>query len=53
MVKGGEVFVFDMCEPVKIVNLAKRMIKLSGFELNSQIEIKFSGYVQKKNCMKN
>ena len=43
MGKGGEVFVFDMGEPVKIVDLAKRMIKLSGFELDNQIEIKFTG----------
>lgn len=43
MGKGGEVFVFDMGEPVKIVDLAKRMIKLSGFEVGKQIEIKFTG----------
>ena len=43
MGKGGEVFVFDMGEPVKIIDLAKRMIKLSGFELNNQIIIKFTG----------
>lgn len=40
MGKGGEIFVFDMGEPVKIVDLAKRMIKLSGAK---NIEIKFSG----------
>ena len=40
MGKGGEIFVFDMGEPVKIVDLAKRMIKLSGVK---DIEIKFSG----------
>jgi FlaA1/EpsC-like NDP-sugar epimerase len=43
MGKGGEVFVFDMGEPVKIVDLAKRMIKLSGFEVDKQIEIRFTG----------
>ncbi len=43
MGKGGEVFVFDMGEPVKIVDLAKRMIKLSGFEYEKQIEIEFTG----------
>ncbi len=37
---GGEIFVFDMGEPVKIVDLAKRMIQLSGAE---NIEIKFTG----------
>ena len=40
MGKGGEIFVFDMGEPVRIVDLAKRMIKLSGAQ---NIEIKFSG----------
>ena len=37
---GGEIFVFDMGAPVKIVDLAKRMIKLSGAE---NIEIKYTG----------
>lgn len=40
MGKGGEIFVFDMGKPVKIVDLAKRMIKLSGAK---NIEIKFTG----------
>ena len=40
MGKGGEIFVFVMGEPVKIVDLAKRMIRLSGAK---NIEIKFSG----------
>lgn len=40
MGKGGEIFVFDMGKPVKIVNLAKRMIKLSGAK---DIDIKFTG----------
>ena len=40
MGKGGEIFVFDMGAPVKIVDLAKRMIQLSGAK---NIEIKFSG----------
>ena len=37
--QGGEIFVFDMGEPVKIVDLAKRMIKLSG----ADVQIKFTG----------
>ena len=37
---GGEIFVFDMGQPVKIVDLAKRMIKLSGAK---NVEIKFTG----------
>lgn len=40
MGKGGEIFVFDMGKPVKIVDLAKRMIKLSGAK---NIDIKFTG----------
>lgn len=40
MGNGGEIFVFDMGNPVKIVDLAKRMIKLSGAQ---NIEIKFTG----------
>ncbi len=38
--KGGEIFVFDMGKPVKIVDLAKRMILLSGAK---HVEIKFTG----------
>ena len=40
MGKGGEIFVFDMGEPVKIVNLARRMIRLSGAK---DVKIEFSG----------
>lgn len=40
MGKGGEIYVFDMGEPVRIADLAKRMIKLSGAK---DIEIKFTG----------
>tara|TARA_R110001583_G_scaffold26757_2_gene96272 strand:+ start:43522 stop:45423 length:1902 start_codon:yes stop_codon:yes gene_type:complete len=49
MGKGGEVFVLDMGEPVKIVDLATNLIKLSGLEVKSvenplgDIEIKFTG----------
>lgn len=43
MGSGGEVFVFDMGEPVKILDLAKRMIKLSGYEVDSEIKITFTG----------
>lgn len=43
MGQGGEIFVFDMGEPVKILNLAKRMIKLSGFEPNIDIKIIYTG----------
>jgi len=40
---GGEIFVFDMGESVKIIDLAKKMIQLSGLELNKDIEIKITG----------
>ena len=46
---GGEVFVLDMGEPVKILELARRMIRLSGMEVkdkenpNGDIEIAFTG----------
>lgn len=43
MGKGGEVYVFDMGEPVKIVNLARRMIRLSGFEPDVDIKIIYTG----------
>ena len=40
---GGEIFLFDMGEPVKILDLANRMIKLSGLEVDKDIKIKFTG----------
>jgi len=43
MGNGGEVFVFDMGKQVKILDLAKKMIKLSGLELDRDIKITFSG----------
>ncbi|RLD67006.1 MAG: polysaccharide biosynthesis protein [Bacteroidetes bacterium] len=43
MGKGGEVFVFDMGTSVKIADMAKKMIKLSGFELGKDIQINFTG----------
>ena len=43
MGKGGEIFVFDMGKPVKILNLAKQMIRLSGFVPDVDIKIEFTG----------
>ena len=40
MGKGGEIFIFDMGQPVKIVDLAKKMIRLSG---RTDIKIEFTG----------
>ncbi len=43
MGNGGEIFIFDMGKSVKIIDLAKNMIKLSGLELGKDIKIEFSG----------
>jgi FlaA1/EpsC-like NDP-sugar epimerase len=43
MGKGGEIFVLDMGQPVKIADLARQMIELSGLTVGEDIEIKFTG----------
>jgi FlaA1/EpsC-like NDP-sugar epimerase len=43
MGKGGEIFIFDMGKPVKIVDLAHKMIKLAGFIPGKDIRIEYSG----------
>jgi FlaA1/EpsC-like NDP-sugar epimerase len=43
MSMGGEIFAFDMGESVKVLDLAKNMIRLSGLELDRDIEISFTG----------
>lgn len=41
--KGGEIFVLDMGEPVKIADLAKNLIRLSGYTLGVDMQIKYTG----------
>jgi FlaA1/EpsC-like NDP-sugar epimerase len=43
MGNGGEIFLFDMGEPVKILDLARKMIKLAGYEPDKDIAVKFTG----------
>ncbi len=43
MGNGGEIFIFDMGVPVKIADLARKMIKLSGLQLGKDIKIEYTG----------
>ena len=43
MGRGGEIFVFEMGEPVKIIDLAKKMIQLSGLKPYTDIDIQLTG----------
>lgn len=43
MAKGGEIFVLDMGKPIKIYDLAKKLLELSGFEPNVDIKVLFTG----------
>ncbi|MEK8180248.1 nucleoside-diphosphate sugar epimerase/dehydratase [Flavobacterium buctense] len=43
MGNGGEIYIFDMGEPVKIIDLAKKMIRLAGFVPDNEIKIKIIG----------
>jgi FlaA1/EpsC-like NDP-sugar epimerase len=43
MGKGGEIYIFDMGQSLKIIDLARKMIKLSGLQIGSDIQIVFTG----------
>lgn len=43
MGEGGEIYIFDMGEPVKIVDLAKKMIRLAGYKVEEEIKIVYTG----------
>ncbi len=43
MGKGGEIFIFDMGEPVKIIDLAKKMIRLAGYTPDEEVKIEITG----------
>ncbi len=53
MGKGGEIFVLDMGKPVKILDLATQLIRLSGLEPYQDIQIEFTGYARAKSCSRN
>ena len=41
--RGGEVFILDMGEPIKIIDIASELIRLSGYEPDIDIPIKYTG----------
>jgi FlaA1/EpsC-like NDP-sugar epimerase len=53
MGKGGEIFVFNMGKLVKIIDLANKMIRLSGLTPGVDIDLTSQDFARVKNCMKN
>ena len=51
--QAGEILILDMGEPVKIVDLARDLIRLCGLEEGKEIEIVFTGSVRAKSSMRN
>ena len=50
--KGGEIFVLDMGKPVKILDLAKNLIRLSGYRVDEDIKMNLQAFVPVKSYMK-
>ena len=46
---GGEIYVFDMGESIKIIDLAKKMIKLAGLKINEDVHINYRSQTWRKN----
>ena len=53
MGNGGEIYIFDMGKPAKIIDLARKMIKLAGFVPDKDIKIQIVGLRPRENYTKN
>lgn len=52
MGEGNEIFVFEMGKPVKIVDLATRMIELAGYKRETILRFNLRVFVRERNCMR-